>query len=312
LNSRPAIAILGCKTEWRDVLRNLGQMFFLISPDPSISEYEECCKICRNRNHFLNAYLYVNKTAGKKGPSLPKMETSRALQRLAVLSMSAFLLNRYQQLPATFVFAELKRCRMINNFLEEILPTGKMNILTALGYDIVLRNWIFEKTGKLQLHEKKARVNKDVALLRTQLMQIDNRVRKTLKDVESRLDNMQEDLQNAKNAIEKLQNIQQWFSMNKVLLNDLLYGNLGDINFAENENHDEKDKDTDNNANAQKNSENVGEAPKTFEARGEEIKKVESEEEEEEKEESEEEAQVQYSESDVGDEEEESVNASEK
>ena len=299
MNSRPAIGILGCKTEWKDVLRNLGQMFFLISPDPSIAEYEECFKICGNRNHFLNAYLYVNKTGGKKGPSLPKMETSRALQRLAVLSMSAFLMNRYQQLPATFVFAELKRCRMINNFLEEILPTqgkGKMNILTALGYDIVLRNWIFEKTGKLQLHEKKARVNKDVELLRTQLMEIDNRCRKTLKDVETRLDNMQEELQNSQKAIEKLQNMQQWFSMNKSLLAEMLYNNIGANQTRENENHDENDKssdedDGDNYGNAQKNDENVGEDLEENETR-------------EEEEDSVEEAPFNYSDSDVAGEEE--------
>ena len=48
------------------VLRNMGQMFFLISPDASISEYEECNKICVNQLHFLNAYLNVNRTAGKK------------------------------------------------------------------------------------------------------------------------------------------------------------------------------------------------------------------------------------------------------
>ena len=128
-----------------------------------------------------------------------------------------------------------------------------------------MRNWIFEKTGKLQLREKKARVNKDVALLRTQLMQIDNRVRKTLKDVESRLDNMQEELQNAQKAIEKLQHIQQWFSMNKSLLADFLYTNIGANKSLENENHDENDKssdedDADNNGYAQKNDENVGEA----------------------------------------------------
>ena len=93
--------------------------------------------------------------------------------------------------------------------------------------------------------------------------------------------------------------------MNKVLLNDLLYSNLGNLNFPENENHDEKDTDTDNNGNAHENVENVGEALENFEARGEEIKMVESVE-------SEKEAKMQFSESDVGDEEEESDNSSEK
>ena len=315
MNSRPAIAVLGSKTEWKVVLRNLGQMLFLISPDASIFEYEECCKICGLHSHFLNAYLYVNKAGGKKSTtakkslSLPKQQTSHALQRLAVFSMSAFLVNRFQQLPANFPFAELKRCRMINKLLEKIFATqgkGKKNILTALGYDIALRNWIWDTTGKLQLREKKARVNKEVELLRAQLMQIDDRGRNALKNVESRLDNIQEELQNAQKAIEKLQHIQQWFSMNKFLLNDVLYNNLGNINFAENENHDENDKsadedDADNNGNAQKNDENVGEAPENNEARG--------EEEEEEEEVSEEEVQVHYTDSDVGGEE-ESDNAS--
>ena len=147
-------------------------------------------------------------------------------------------------------------------------------------------------------------------MLRTQLMQMDNRVRNNLKNVQSRVDNMQKNLQDVQIAIEKLQHIQQWFSMNKVLLNDLLYSNLGNINFAEVENHDENEKsadedDADNNGNAQKNDENVGEAPENYEARGEEIKMVESVE-------SEKEAKMQFSESDVGDEEEESDNASEK
>jgi hypothetical protein len=301
LNSRPAIAVLGSKTEWKVVLRNLGQMLFLISPDASIFEYEECCKICGLHSHFLNAYLYVNKAGGKKlttakkNLSLPKQQTSHALQRLAVCSMSAFLVNRFQQLPANFPFAELKRCRMINKLLEKIFATqgkGKKNILTALGYDIALRNWIWDTTGKLQLREKKVRVNKDVELLRAQLMQIDNRSRNALKNVESRLDNMQEELQNAQKAIEKLQHIQQWFSMNKSLLSDLLYTNIGANKSLENENHDENDKsadedDADNNGNAQKNDENVGEAPENNKARGE--KK---------------EAQILYTDSDVGGEEE--------
>ncbi len=301
MNSRPAIAVLGSKTEWKVVLRNLGQMLFLISPDASIFEYEECCKICGLHSHFLNAYLYVNKAGGKKlttakkNLSLPKQQTSHALQRLAVCSMSAFLVNRFQQLPANFPFAELKRCRMINKLLEKIFATqgkGKKNILTALGYDIALRNWIWDTTGKLQLREKKVRVNKDVELLRAQLMQIDNRSRNALKNVESRLDNMQEELQNAQKAIEKLQHIQQWFSMNKSLLSDLLYTNIGANKSLENENHDENDKsadedDADNNGNAQKNDENVGEAPENNKARGE--KK---------------EAQILYTDSDVGGEEE--------
>ena len=75
----------------------------------------------------------------EKSLTSPKVETSRALQRLAVISMSAFLLNRYQQLPADFPFAEFKRSTMINNFLETILAPY----------------WIKEKTGKLQLREKK-------------------------------------------------------------------------------------------------------------------------------------------------------------
>ena len=301
--SRPAIAILGTKKKWMSVLRNMGQMFFLISPDASISEYDECYKICDNQYHFLNAYLNVSRTVVKKSLTSPKVETSRALQRLAVISMSAFLLNRYQQLPADFAFAEFKRTRMINKLLETILaPQGKskMNILTALGYDIALRYWIKEKTGKLQLREKKARVNKDVEQLRAQLNQVGN----TLKNVESRVDNMQKNLQDVKNAIEKLQHLQQWFSMHKVLLDDILYLYPGKSNIAEYENHDERDTDTDNNGHVHQNVENVGVALENFESKGEEIKMVESEE-------SQKKYQVQFSESD-GDEEEESDNSSEK
>ena len=94
---------------------------------------------------------------------------------------------------------------MINKLLETILAPqgkGKLNILSALGYDIFLRNWIKEKTGKFQLREKKARGNKEVEMLRTQLTQMDNRVRNNLKNVQSRLDNIQENLQNAQIAIE--------------------------------------------------------------------------------------------------------------
>ena len=147
--SRPALAILGCKPEWKDVLRKFGQMLFLISPDPSIAEYEECHKICVNQLHFLNSYLFVNKASGEK-PSFSTVETSRALQQFAVLSMSAFLLNRYLQMPANFSYSDLHICTMINTAIGTILAPqgkGKMNILLALGFDIALRNWIKEKTG---------------------------------------------------------------------------------------------------------------------------------------------------------------------
>lgn len=315
LYSRPALAILAGKgDEWKNVLRKLGQILYMISPDPSIVEYEECHKICVNQSHFLNSYLFVNKASGKK-PSYPTVETSRVLQRISVLSMSAFLLTRYLQMPPHFTFLHLKICEKINQAIQDIIVRqgkGKMNILHALGFEIALRNWIKEKTGSLKIHEKKIRGKKDVEQLRTQLLQIENNMRNFQKSVKTRLDDMQE-------QVRKLQDMQTWFSLNKVLLSDLLYGSPGKNseaeNFAQNENDEEKDElseaDDEEIEDEQKNEGNIEDGE--TEAREEETKELEGEEEDAEEEESAEEGHspLLFTESERENEEEESDNDSE-
>ncbi|KAG9290170.1 hypothetical protein G9A89_021692, partial [Geosiphon pyriformis] len=102
---RPAIQILGGKPEWKPVLRKLGQMLFLISPDQSIAEYEECYKICINQYHFLNTYLFINKAGGKKTPAQKRSPTAP------------------KQLPDDHTYAYLDVSKMINSFIATILPS---------------------------------------------------------------------------------------------------------------------------------------------------------------------------------------------
>ena len=259
--SRPALAILGCKPEWKPVLRELGKMLFFLSPDPSIAEYEECYKICMNQFHFLNSYLFVNKTGGKKPvaknrmPTQPKIKTSRALQRFAVVIMSGFLLNHYQLLPEGHTYKSFEVCKMIDTLIAKIIPSeGESNILHVLGYDIALRNAIKDQTGALLRHDKKLRGKKDGEQFQAQVLQLENNVR----DLELQLAELKRQLRDAQKSIQALQHLQHgqetmqtWFSMNKCLMESLLYGpeekGADDEHFAEDEQHDKNDGLSDDN-----------------------------------------------------------------
>jgi hypothetical protein len=237
-------------------------MLFFLSPDPSIAEYDECYKICMNQFHFLNSYLFVNKTGGKKpvakkkNPTQPKIQTSRALQRLSVMIMSGFLLNHYQQLPKGHVYEEFAVCEMIDSLIATIIPSeGESNILHILGYPIALRNWIKEHTGALLLHDKKPRGKKDGEHLQGQVLQLET----NLRDVEAQLAALKRQLRDAQKTIQSLQHLQHgqeamqtWFSMNKCLIDGLLHGS-GEKRPPDNENvleegqHDENDGFSDDN-----------------------------------------------------------------
>ena len=251
---RPALRILGEKPEWKPVLRKLGQMLLLLSPDPSISEYEESYKICMNHSHFVNFYLFINKAGGGKKTSgqkrystQPKIQTSRALQRFSVLIMSGFLLNLFQQLPDNHAFAYLEACDTMKKCISAILhdEEGITNILYVLGYDIALRNWIKESTGKLVVYEKKPRAKKGLEQFRAKILQMEENMRNVEKHCQTQVDELHEQLRNAQNKIQDLQkrhdSMQVWFSMYKPLLEDLIHGGAEENNnetndFAQTEN----------------------------------------------------------------------------
>lgn len=263
--SRPALAILGSKSEWETILRKFGKLLFLVSPDETIADYEECYKMCVNHNHFLNAYLFINKTGGKKktarSPTQPKLTTSRALQRLSVLIMSGFYLNRFQQLPDDHIFASLKVCKIFKHFVAAIQKCkNATNILDLLGYDVALRNWIKESTGSLILHDKKPRAKKSDEQLREYLLPIERNMRNFQTSLESKFETLQEQLREAQNAINSLQEMQRWFSLHKVLLTDFVHEYVGkneatdnfaqDGNDAEGEDsHEGSDDEMENNEN---------------------------------------------------------------
>jgi hypothetical protein len=227
LISRPALAILGSKSEWEPVLRKFGKILFLISPDEGIAEYEECYKMCVNRNHFLNSYLFINKTGPKKkagrSPTQPKLTTSRALQRLSVLIMSGFYLNRFQQLPDDHIYAKNELNLIIKKFIDAILTRkNATNILDALGYDVALRNWIKDHTGSLTLHDKKPQAKKDDQQMQAYLLPIEKNLRNIQTTLESKLESLQEQLREAQKSIKSLQVMQHFFTMHKVTLQGLM------------------------------------------------------------------------------------------
>jgi hypothetical protein len=247
LFSRPALAILGSKSEWEPVLRKFGKILFLISPDESIAEYEECYKMCVNQNHFLNSYLFINKTGPKKkagrSPTQPKLTTSRALQRFSVLILSGFYLNRFQQLPKGHLFAKLDLNIIIQKFIDAILTRkNATNILDALGYDVALRNWIRDHTGSLTLHDKKPHAKKDDPQIRAYLLPMEKNMQDIQTTLESKLETLQEQLREAQKSIKSLQVMQHFFAMHRVTLLGLMEDYKEKNAFAEDgSNEDGKD-----------------------------------------------------------------------
>jgi len=272
LFSRPALAILGTKSEWEHVLRKFGKILFLISPDETIAEYEECLKMCVNHYHFSNSYLFINKSGPKKksgrNPTQPKLTTSRGLQRLAVLLMSGFYLNRFQQLPDDHMFAFLKVNKLIKHFIGTILQRkNATNILDALGYDVALRHLIKDQTGNMILHDKKPVAKKDDQEIQAYLLPMEKNLQNLQTTLESKFETLQEQLRDAQNAIKNLQKMQGWFSMHKVLLTDMVhdYAANNDGNNEEGEDSDESSDDEMENAENLENPENLDDEEKNEE-----------------------------------------------
>ena len=246
-------------------------MLFFIAPDEKIADYTECYKICINPGHFLNSYLYINKTGGNttepvegkrngkaqnatpqnqgsRKPTGPKIQTCRALQRFSVLIMSGFFLKQFMELPDKHLSAGLHVCKMINSMIQVVFPKkGINNIMHALGYEIAMRNWIKESTGDLQLRESKPRAKKNGGETQAQILQIDNNLRNVQKSLESQIGELKVRLQDAEKKIKDLQgqqrgwqSMQQWFTMHRGYLQSLMYSAEGKNSDDENSLQHEK------------------------------------------------------------------------
>ena len=247
-------------------MRKLGQMIFLLSPDQTISEYEECYKVCMNQFHFLNSYLFVNKVgvkktqAQKRSPTSPKIQTSRALQRFAMMIMGGFFWNQYLQLPDDHQYKKYRVCKVIDKLMITIVPSQHIgDTLLALGLDIALRNWIKEHTGFLHLHDKKPRGKKDADQLHAKVLDMEKNMRNIKTSLQSQVDELTDQLRDAQTTIQALRrqqksydSLQTWFSLHKCLLEDFLHGsgakNVDDENFVQDEDgkeNDESDGDDD-------------------------------------------------------------------
>ena len=153
--SQSVLKLLGQFDDWKPVLRKLGQILVAVTPDPQIGNYVEVGKIFNNRLHFLNAYLYVNKTGGKSATS-PPIETCRALQRLVLLFMGGFLFEKFQNQQSPDVLAKMDKYSFAKTSIEKVTK-DKENVLYALGYDVAIYSWMNERPGGFETVEKKKR-----------------------------------------------------------------------------------------------------------------------------------------------------------
>ena len=264
-------------------------MIFLLSPDQTISEYEECYKVCMNQFHFLNSYLFVNKVgvkktqAQKRSPTSPKIQTSRALQRFAMMIMGGFFWNQYLQLPDDHQYKKYRVCKVIDKLMITIVPSQHIgDTLLALGLDIALRNWIKEHTGFLHLHDKKPRGKKDADPSHAKILEIEKQMRNIQKsqkaleahkaetddqlhDAQEQLHDAQEQIKDLKNQLRETQkeikdlhrrqqsndSLQTWFSLHKCLLEDFLHGsgakNVDNDNLVQDEDGKENNEEDDDN-----------------------------------------------------------------
>ena len=153
--SQSVLKLLGQFDDWKPVLRKLGQILVAVTPDPQIGNYVEVGKIFNNRLHFLNAYLYVNKTGGKSATS-PSIETCCALQRLVLLFMGGFLFEKFQNQQSPDVLAKMDKYSFAKTSIETVTQ-DKKNVLYALGYDVAIYSWLNERPGGFEIVEKKKR-----------------------------------------------------------------------------------------------------------------------------------------------------------
>ncbi len=149
--------MLGEKKEWKPVLRKLGCMLFGVSPEEKDANFDETHKVCVNAGHFLNSYLCVNKSAGKRAGGMPSIPTCRGFQRSATILMSGFLFAAFDMAKPEEKITQLHKYMGAKHICGRIMEADKDNALSGLGYDICLRNWIFDTKSCLQLYKPKGR-----------------------------------------------------------------------------------------------------------------------------------------------------------
>ena len=173
------------------MLQKLGQVLVAVNPDPHVDEYVECNNIFNNRLHFINDYLYVNKTGGKTSPP-PPIETARGLQRLSVLLMSGISFYKFLKLKHDVDFSETTKYQAA----KKVLIDGTTDhVLLTLGYDIAMRNWIMEKQGALKMIVKKAANPVEIVQIAGEMRELRGEVKDSvqkLRKVDRRMEAMEE------------------------------------------------------------------------------------------------------------------------
>jgi hypothetical protein len=223
LVSRPAFQILGEKKEWKPVLRKLGRMFFSVSPQATDADYDETYKVCVNDGHFLNSYLCVNKSSSSRNAGMPSVATARAFQRCAIILMSGVLFSAFATAQPAVKITKFHKYVGADGINKRLMKVNKYNVLTALGYDIGLRNWIRATKDGLVLYKEKRR----------------GKVQATLKDYEKmaeRQDSMEQRLRILENHLNQL--------------SAALYGD-NDVDHADNNSDDESDEVNEENVNVE-------------------------------------------------------------
>jgi hypothetical protein len=124
-------------------LRKLGRLFFSVSPEAKDADYDKTHKVCVNAGHFLKSYLCVNKSSTSRSAGMPSVVNAWAFQRSATILMSVFLFSAFATAkPAPQITKFHKYVVGADGIYKKLMKADKANVLTALGYDIGLRNWI--------------------------------------------------------------------------------------------------------------------------------------------------------------------------
>ena len=126
------------------MLKQLGLVLASACPDKSLVGIVELHKICSNQEHFLNYNLQAKRGRKHRNEgSPPKPEQQRGIQTVSILLVHCALLplmNRIEKKKADKAFYENPKV-----FFVRLQHLSKGNaIMSKIGYDIAVRNWMKE------------------------------------------------------------------------------------------------------------------------------------------------------------------------